>query len=77
MIPDSHLKPTRSRRPSKPRSAADASGSDQPRILLVSRLLLNDQLWCQGEVVVIEGGRPIHLTKPSLPAPGRPSVTIK
>jgi hypothetical protein len=30
--------------------------------MLVSRLLLNDQLWCQGDVVVVEGGRPKQLT---------------
>ena len=30
--------------------------------MLVSRLLLNDQLWTQGDVVVVEGGKPIQLT---------------
>jgi hypothetical protein len=30
--------------------------------MLVSRLLLNDQLWSQGDVVVVEAGRAIQLT---------------
>lgn len=43
-------------------AAAGAKSPDRPKIFLVSRLLLNEQLWCRGEVVVVEGGKPIQLT---------------
>jgi hypothetical protein len=62
MRPKSHLKPTESRNQAKPPGAASAKKLDRPQILLVSRLLLNDQLWSQGDIVVVEGGRAIHLT---------------
>lgn len=62
MRPKSHLKFTGSRSQTKPPGAAIAKNPDRPQILLVSRLLLNDQLWSQGDIVVVEGGRAIHLT---------------
>lgn len=62
MKPESQLKTTGDRSQSKPRATTGANNQDRPKILLVSRLLLSDQLWCQGEVVVVEGGRPIRLT---------------
>jgi hypothetical protein len=34
----------------------------RPKIILASRLLLNDQLWSLSDVVVVEGGRAIPLT---------------
>ncbi len=62
MKPKSCLKPTGSRNPSKPQSATDVRHLDRPKIMLISRLLLNDQLWSQGDVVVVEAGRAIQLT---------------
>jgi hypothetical protein len=62
MKPEAQIIPTGSRNQSKPLSAASATSLARPRIMLVSRLLLNDQLWCQGDVVVVEGGRPKQLT---------------
>jgi hypothetical protein len=62
MRPKSHLRPTESRNQTRPPGAAGAKNPDRPQILLVSRLLLNDQLWSQGDIVVVEGGRAIHLT---------------
>jgi hypothetical protein len=35
---------------------------NRPKIMLASRLLLSDQLWSQGDIVVVEAGRVIHLT---------------
>jgi len=62
MKPKLHLSSTGKVNPSRPLSAAGTMSLDRPRIMLVSRLLLNDQLWCQGDVVVVEGGRPKQLT---------------
>jgi hypothetical protein len=62
MRPKSDFKPTGTRSRSKPLAAAGSKNLDIPKILLASRLLLNDQLWTQGDVVVVEAGRAIHLT---------------
>jgi len=62
MKPESHLKTIGDHSQSKPRATTGANNPDRPKILLVSRLLLNSQIWCQGDVVVVEGGRPIQLT---------------
>lgn len=62
MKPESQLKTTGHGNQSKPRATTSANNPDRPKILLMSRLLLNTQIWCQGDVVVVEGGRPIQLT---------------
>jgi hypothetical protein len=58
----SHPKATGSRNQLNPQAALAAKDTDRPKIMLVSRLLLNDQIWCQGDVVVVENGRSIYLT---------------
>lgn len=62
MKPESQLNTIGGRSQTKPLATAGANSPDRPKILLVSRLLLNSQIWCQGDIVVIEGGRPIQLT---------------
>jgi len=47
---------------SEPSTATGAKPPGRPQIVLVSRLLLTDQLWCQGDVVVVEAGRAIQFT---------------
>jgi hypothetical protein len=63
MKPESRLKPNGSPNPSRPRSAARVKHPDRPKIMLVSRLLLSDQIWSEGDVVVVEAGRAIHLRR--------------
>jgi hypothetical protein len=70
MKPKSHFKPAGSRNQSKLPSAASVKSVARPKIMLVSRLLLNDQLWAQGDVVVVEAGRTIQLTPHIQPRDG-------
>jgi hypothetical protein len=62
MKPESQLNTIGGCSQTKPRATTGANNPDRPKILLVSRLLLNSQIWCQGDIVVVEGGRPIQLT---------------
>lgn len=70
MKPETYVKTARSRNQSKLEAAAGPKNLDRPKILLISRLLLNDQLWSQGDVVVVEAGRPIQLTPRFQPRDG-------
>jgi hypothetical protein len=72
MKPKSHCKPAGSRNQSTLLSVASVKSLARPRIMLVSRLLLNDQLWSQGDVVVVEAGRTIQLTPQIQPRGGSP-----
>ena len=62
MRPKSQRKPTGSRGQCDLPTAAGAINLNRPKIILASRLLLNDQIWSQGDVVVVENGRTVDLT---------------
>jgi hypothetical protein len=62
MRPRSHLKTAGSPSLFNQRSTTGTRKLERPKIMLISRLLLNDQLWSQYDVVVVEAGKAIQLT---------------